>query len=99
VIPRSVVISPDAADDIMSIYKQIAQAAGAAVANAYIDRLEAFLAGFDIGSERGTLRTDLRPNLRIVGFERSITIAFKVKPDHVEILRCFRGGQNWENKI
>jgi toxin ParE1/3/4 len=96
---RRVVISPDASEDITSIYKQIAQAADATVANTYIDRLEAYIAGFEIASERGTLRTDLRPNVRIVGFERRITIAFKVKQDHVEILRCFRGGQNWEDKI
>lgn len=96
---RRVVISPRAFDDIVSIYTRIAQLAGVAVASSYIDRLEAFLSGFDIASERGTLRNDLRPNVRIVGFERRITIAFKVKEDHVEILRCFRGGQNWEEKI
>ncbi len=96
---RRVVISPDASDDIAMIYKQIAQAAGVAVASAYTDRLETFLAGFDIASERGSLRTDLRPNVRIIGFEKRITVAFKVKADHVEILRCFRGGQNWEDKI
>jgi toxin ParE1/3/4 len=96
---RSVIVSPRANADIASIYKQISQAAGRATADSYIDRLVSFLAGLDLASERGTLRNDLRQGLRVVGFEKRITIAFSIKPDQVRILRCFRGGQNWEDKV
>ena len=45
---------------------------------------------------RGTLRDDIRPDLRIVGFERRLTLAFMVEEERVVFLRVFSGGQNWE---
>ena len=60
-----------------------------------IERLETYILGFDFASERGHLREDIRPGLRIVGFENRITIAFFVEDDRVVILRIFYGGQNW----
>ncbi|WP_338049426.1 hypothetical protein [Rhizobium tubonense] len=35
------------------------------------------------------------PNLRIIGFERRVSIAFIVKGDIVEIQRIFYGGQDY----
>lgn len=96
---RRVVLTPEAMDDLADIYNQIAVAGGMAVAASYIQRLRAYVNGFDIASERGTARPDLREGLRIIGFERRITITFAVFDEHVEILRFFRGGQNWEDKI
>jgi toxin ParE1/3/4 len=54
--------------------------------------------GFDVGSERGTLRNDIREGLRVVGFERRLAIAFTVETEKVIILRVFVAGQNWETK-
>ncbi|WP_306121016.1 hypothetical protein [Roseitalea sp. MMSF_3504] len=42
-------------------------------------------------------RDDLLPGLRIVGFERRITIAFTIDDDTVTFLRFFYGGQDWED--
>jgi toxin ParE1/3/4 len=55
--------------------------------------------GFDIASERGHRRDDVSPGLRIVGFERRVTIAFVADENQVTILRLFYGGQNWEDKL
>jgi toxin ParE1/3/4 len=96
---RRVVLTPEAMDDLADIYSQIAIAGGMAVADSYIHRLRAFVNGFDIASERGTPRPDLREGLRTIGFERRITTTFAVFDEHVEILRFFRGGQNWEEDI
>ncbi len=41
------------------------------------------------------MRDDVRPGLRIVGFERRITIAFTATEAEVTILRLFFGGQDW----
>jgi toxin ParE1/3/4 len=49
-----------------------------------------------MASERGTLRNDIRKNLRIVGFEKRVTVAFTVNSSSVFILRIFWGGQNWQ---
>jgi toxin ParE1/3/4 len=96
---RRVIVSPEAMDDLVDIHDQISIGGGTAVADRYIHRLRAFVNGFDIASERGTPRPDLREGLRAIGFERRITITFAVFAEHVEILRFFWGGQNWEDNI
>lgn len=93
---RRVVFSPNARDDLFALYDWIAKAAGLDIADAYLERLERYCLGFSIASERGHRRDDVRSGLRIVGFERSVTIAFTVDQDRVTILRLFHGGRNWE---
>ena len=48
--------------------------------------------------ERGTHRDEIRPNLRTIGYDRRITIAFSVdeKRGHVAIHGVFYGGQDFE---
>lgn len=98
-IPRGVVFSPEAIDDLDRLYDWIASVAGITVALRYIERIEAFCMGLDIASERGVLREDIRPSLRIVGFERRLTVAFSVEVETVTIYRLFYGGQNWEEHL
>jgi len=40
------------------------------------------------------VRSDHRPGLRVVGFERSASVAFVVEDDSVIILRIFHRGQD-----
>ena len=93
---RLVQFSPEARDDLLALYDWIAAAAHPDTALSYIDRIEAYCRGFDVASERGHRRDDIRPGLRIVGFERRVTIAFTVEDARVVILRVFYGGRNWE---
>jgi toxin ParE1/3/4 len=44
--------------------------------------------------ERGRRRDDLRPGLRIIGFDRWVTIAFHVAGDRIIIDRIFYGGRD-----
>lgn len=60
-------------------------------------RIDTCCLELDLASERGHLRDDVRPGLRIVGFKRRVTVAFSVDHDHVTILRVFYGGQDWED--
>ena len=69
------------------------------VAFNYVDRIEAFCYGLDLASERGSRRDDIRPGLRVLGFERRLTIAIAVTPDQITVLRLFYGGQDWEKKL
>lgn len=96
---RQVVFSPEARDDLLQLYDWIASKTNPALAISYIERIEAFCLGLDLASQRGQLRDDIRPGLRIVGFERRITIAFSVDNGRITIHRLFYGGQNWEEKI
>lgn len=84
-----------ARSDLMAVYDHIAAEVSQRVARGYIQRIEAWLATFDLGAERGTLREDLRPGLRTIGFERRVTAAFTVQDERVVILRLFYAGQDW----
>lgn len=96
---RVVDFAPEALEDLRSLYERIADAAGIGTAIGYIDRLEAFCRGMAVAGERGQLREDIRPGLRIIGFERRVTIAFTVSEMRVTILRLFYAGRNWEGTL
>lgn len=93
---RAVIFSPEARNDILRMYDQIADRAGMSVALGYIERLEAYCLRLDLASERGSRRDDIRAGLRIVGFERRVTVAFSVDENVATILRLFYGGRDWE---
>ena len=93
---RTVVFAPEARDNLFALYDWIADAAGTQTAIGYIEPLEAYCRNFSRASERGQLRNDIRPNLRIVGFERRVAIAFTVDAERVTILRIFYRGRSWE---
>jgi toxin ParE1/3/4 len=96
---RRVVLAPEAAEDLIEIYEWVAAKASHRVAMAYVERVEAFCQRLSVGSERGQVRSDIRPGLRIVGFERRLTIAFTVGDETVTILRVFTAGHNWETSF
>ena len=93
--PRAIAYAPEARGDLLALYDRIADVASSNVALAYVLRVEAWLSGFDVGSERGTRRDDVRPGLRVIGFERRLTVAFTVEADRVVILRVFQAGRDW----
>jgi len=65
---RIVEISDDARLDLLGIYDWIAGAGSPDTALGYIERIEIYCKGFDLASERGATRDDIRQGLRIVGF-------------------------------
>lgn len=96
---RTVILAPEARDDLIALYDWIAAAAHPRTALGYIERIEAFLEGMRVASERGTRRDDIRPGLRIVSFERRVTVAFTVDTASVVVLRIFYAGRNWEEVL
>jgi toxin ParE1/3/4 len=96
---RDVIVSPEAQSDLRWIYETVEAAVGAAAAMRYVERIGEYLRRLEYASERGTRRDEIRPGLRIVGFERRITVAFAVEPDRVNILRVFYGGVSWEDEL
>lgn len=91
---RAVVYTLDAQHDLIDLYDWIATRAEPSVAIGYVERLQAFCERLSHGSERGHRRDDLRPGLRVLGFERRVTIAFAVMEHEVVILRLFYAGRN-----
>lgn len=97
-IRRSIDFSPEARADLIDLYDWVANAASPDTAMAYIERIEQFISGLELGPERGTRRDDIRPGLRTVGFERRLTVAFVVR-EQVTVLRIFYGGRDWEDAL
>jgi toxin ParE1/3/4 len=90
----AVVFSPDAEQDVRRLHAYIAERSGEDRALAYISRIEKTCRSLDTLPERGTLRNDLRPGVRTIGFERRVTIAFQVDVSRVVILRILYGGRD-----
>jgi plasmid stabilization system protein ParE len=86
-------LSVAARQDVDALLEYLVPRAGEAAAQNYIDRLQTFLEAFQSFPKRGTVRNEIRDGLRIVGFERSLSIAFSVEEETVYILRIMSGGQ------
>ena len=93
---RHVIYSPEAANDLERLYDYIVGSAGVARADAWLMRIESHCQSFDMAAERGTLRNDIRPGLRVSSFGRRMTLAFTVAPTQVIFLRLFDAGADWE---
>jgi len=96
---REVVLSPEARADLLALYDWIAEAASPEIAVGYVERLETYVRSFDVASERGRARDDIRQGLRITGFKRRVTVVFTVTDTKVTILRLFYGGQDWGSAL
>jgi len=95
-VTHEVVFAPEARGDLRNLYIYIATHAGNARAIAYLKRIEAYCRGFADFPLRGVARDDLFPGLRLVGFERRISIAFHVNETTVTFDRILYGGREIE---
>ncbi|WP_245440530.1 type II toxin-antitoxin system RelE/ParE family toxin [Neorhizobium sp. T25_13] len=85
----------EAVADITCIYRSVRRkSASTVVARSYVARLRTFLAGLETFPERGTIR-DTRDGMRIIGFERRISVAFVVEDEEAIILRLLYAGQHF----
>jgi len=63
---------------LLELYDYISAHAGEKIAWDYICRIREACLGLADFPERGTRRDDILPGLRVIGFERRVTIAFRV---------------------
>jgi len=81
--------------DLKEIRSYITRESSARIASRYIKRLKASCADLVMFPNRGTLHDQVRPGMRIVGFERRVTIQFTVQENLVYILGFAYAGLNW----
>jgi toxin ParE1/3/4 len=91
--------SLEALQDLDGLYAYITPRGGEAVARNYVTQIYSYCLSFETFPERGTLRKDLRPGLRMIGFRRRATIAFVYLNDVVTILRVFGRGLDVEAEL
>ncbi len=93
---RRVVMAPKALQDLADLYDYLLPLAGHRIADDYVARLYQYCLSFETFPERGIRRDDMRSGLRMVGYRRKATIAFRVHDDAITIVRIFHGGRNTE---
>ncbi|MFH1793891.1 MAG: type II toxin-antitoxin system RelE/ParE family toxin [Pseudomonadota bacterium] len=84
----------EALADLEGIEDYLSRNASAFRAEQYLGRIRVFLEGLRTFPERGSVRHDIRPGLRVIGFERRIAVAFTVEGDEVVIFRLLYGGRS-----
>ena len=92
---HKVVFRPSARSDLFAIYNYIEKESSAVRAGGYIDRIEAACMALSTVPERGIVRDAIGPGVRVVGFERRVSILFRVDEEQVLILRVLYGGQDY----
>ena len=91
-----VLFSPEAQADLEELYDYIAGRSGEERALGYIERIEEWIVRLESFPERGNRRDDIRPGLRVAGYERRVSIAFQVEAESVTILRILYAGRDLE---
>jgi toxin ParE1/3/4 len=88
--------SDEALADLGRIFTDLLPVAGERVARDFVGRLEGACLKLSTFPERGSIRSHVRPGLRLIGYRRQASIAFVVADTDVLILRVFRRGADTE---
>jgi plasmid stabilization system protein ParE len=97
----SVVFTPEAEEQLLSLYRYIAMHESPAVATKYTDAIVAYCETLSAFPHRGTCRDDVRPGLRITNYKRRTVIAVEVDEAaaQVAIIGVFYGGRDYESAL
>jgi toxin ParE1/3/4 len=97
----AVIFTPRAERQLAHLYGYIADQSGEARAENYVGKIVAACHALSTFPERGSKRDDVRPNLRTIGYAKSVTIAFSVNPttEAVAVHGVFYGGQDFEQVL
>lgn len=94
-----VIFNPEARDDLYSLYQYIAEHGFPDRAASYIHRIENFCLALQTFPQRGASWDHVRPGLRVVPFERRVSIVFQVTTSKLVIYRILAGGRDLESLI
>ncbi len=93
---QRVVFSPEAEEQLLALYRYIADAASPDIAARYTEAIVRYCESLSNFPFRATVRDDLRPGLRVTNYKGRAVIAFHVEPAQVSIIGIFYGGQDYE---
>ncbi len=91
---RKLQFLPESKSDLLNLYDYIAEHSSPAIANNYLSRIGRFIESLARFPERGIERNEIRRGLRVVGFEKRVSIAFRVSKEQVTILRVLYAGRD-----
>jgi toxin ParE1/3/4 len=91
---RRVIIRAMAQEQLRELHAYIVRSGRPATADRYIDALLRHCDLLGAFPMRGVAREDLRPGLRLTHYRGRTVIAYAVRPNQVEVLGVFYGGQD-----
>lgn len=91
-----VVFSLEAEDQLIALYRYIAEAASPEIAAKYTEGIVSYCESLSTFPHRGIVRDDVRPGLRVTNYRNRTVIAFAVDAELVSIIGVFYGGQDYE---
>jgi len=94
-----IILHPVAETELLNIYRGIADIVSPAIALKYISGIRQFIENLETFPERGTIKESIIPNLRVVGYKRSASIAFTVFDKHVLVLGIFARGREIHEEL
>lgn len=89
-----VVYTPEAEAQLVDLYNYISDQSSPSIALRFVSAITERCEKLTRHPRRGTLREDLRPGLRTMGFRRRVTIAFAVDESVVTIIAVLYGGRD-----
>ena len=95
----TVVFTPEVEEQLVELYRYIAQAASPEIAQRYTDAIVMYCEGLQAFPHRSNRRDDIRPGLRITNYKGRTVIAFDVAAGLVSIIGVFYGGQDYETLL
>jgi len=90
---------PQARRDLVLLYRYLERRFSDDSALLYIQRVEAACRALATAPQRGNPVSDRDPELRVVGFERRVSILFRVAEDSVQIVRVLYGGRDVQHAL
>lgn len=91
-----VIFAPEAEEQLLALYRYIAEAADTVTARTYTEGIISYCESLSLFPERGNPRDDLLPSLRVTNWRKRTVIAFAVEDGQVKILGIWHGGQQYE---
>jgi plasmid stabilization system protein ParE len=92
-MPYAVIFTPEAVDQLESLYRYVAAAAPPEIARRYTGAIVTCCAKLCSSPQRDTRRDDVRPGLRITNYKKWAVIVFDVEVQVVSIIGVFYGSR------
>jgi toxin ParE1/3/4 len=98
-MPYSVVFTPEAEEQLVDLYRYIANDASPAIAEKFTTAIVEFCEGLVNFPRRSVRRDDIRPGLFVTQFRSRVVIAYSVENDEVAVIGLFYGGRDFESLL
>lgn len=95
----SVVFTPEAEEQLVTIYRYIANAASPRIAERYTNAIINYCEELATFPDRSVKRDEIRPGLLVTNYKKRTVIAYAVNDNRVSIIGIFYGGQDYQTAL